>query len=199
MSSKALVDDLVMAFNAQGFARIEPDEASIRWADTARLLAEEKFKGLDPKEAGWYDSVLHLPIPRNALLLALINELLVSEPVLPTSAQLSTLVNGFDRENASHHRHVDGYYKSPGKEKEELAWHALLIGVLIVPLPEHGYVGSPVVWPGSHRLTRKALEALGPSPTPERVGEQIWAAPAIGQSMQHLRLHGQAGTIFVLD
>lgn len=194
------VQGLLDAFDVQGFVRVEPDDASTDWVAEARIKADQAVNSGKPKEDGWYDLTLELAMPRNKQLLHLLKALLVRELSLPPSAQLSTLVNGFDRQSTSHHRHVDGYYKPEGEDKEVLAWHALLIGVLIDTVPEEGDVGSPVVWPGSQRLTRKAFESIdGDDLTADAVGREILLQPSRAKPMQHLRLHGKAGTIFVID
>jgi hypothetical protein len=199
MPDETDIREFIDAFNAQGFVRLEPYEISIQWALEAEILASEKIKDSVPKEPGWHDLTIELGMPQHELLIGLLKALLTFEVQPPSWAQLSTLVNGFDRELKQHHRHVDGYYCPPGKTAPELAWHALLIGIPIVALPEQGEAGNPLVWPGSHRLTRQAFESLSSSPTSDEVGQKIRSIPTVGKPMQHLRLHGPAGTIFVID
>jgi hypothetical protein len=140
-------------------------------------------------------------MPSHEQLEALLSALLVNELRLPQAAQLSTLVDGFDRtaSHHRHHRHVDGYYAPEEGAPKQLAWHALLIGIPIIPLPEFGDAGNPVVWPGSHRLTRRLFESLPNPSTSDEVGMQIESVPGLAGAMQPMRLHGPAGTIFVID
>lgn len=194
MTDKSLPQELVDAFEVQGFVVLEPDQASIDWALRAKTMACQAISNLPRPKTGWYDLSIALALPQHEVLMSLMSALLVRGAEVPQSAQLSTLIAGYDESLYRHHCHVDGY-----AGKKTLAWHALLIGVLIVDLPDQEGLGSPVVWPGSHRLTRRTLGALKGNATPESVGEAIWDVPASSKSLQHLRIHGDAGTIFVMD
>jgi len=199
MPDKSPLEQILDAFETQGFVRLEPDSFSTEWVEKAKPLADEEVRKSEPSKPGWHNLQLKLPMPRHEVLMRVMDELLAQKLSIPQSAQLSTLANGFDKSERRHHCHVDGYDRKDEEDQGTLAWHALLIGVLIVNLPDRDGLGNPVVWPGSHRLTRRTLSAIKSDATSRSVGDAIWNAPASSQSMQHLRLHGPAGTIFVMD
>ncbi len=179
------------AFVERGFVTLDLSEELADWVATTKANADawlqEQPPNLECRHNEGKFPVQAFPLPRD--LEVLLNDLLVDwNGHLGECAQLSTLVNGFDKGSEDHGRHVDGAY-------EGLAWAGVLVGIFLQFIPKRD-AGNLVVWPATHRETQGRFSSLGNEPDVCDVRRAIRSHSSCGH---HEVVSGPAGTVVVMD